>query len=154
MAALHQQVKTLKRELTMLKKARAKELVQAAKDHQAEVDELKDKLLDARDNVRRLERAKQDLEKELKSAEIGISGWRGVAEKIQAEMKTVCEAIYGQDFDPEWKGDAPETVWQDGIEYRRSDSIRPRPVYEDLLPEQRLLRMIWRRLHWGLNPLW
>ena len=64
---------------------------------------------------------------------------------IQRDIRSCCEVLYGPGFDPQWNGDHSPPMVQDGVKYI--------PEYEDIDQEQRLIRMIWRRTHWGLNPM-
>lgn len=114
------------------------------------------------DEIQSLKRAKNaaietisDLERSVSNLSQEVSNHETNLKDIQRDMKTVCEACYGQAFDPEWRGDRPDNMWQDGIEYTRvnSEGEVPSTVDPYIEPVQRLLRIIWRRTHWGLNPL-
>ena len=101
---------------------------------------------------------KAKLERSVTSLSRLISNHEHLLKDIQRDMKTVCEAAYGHHFDPEWYGDRPDNVWQNGVEYTRAPSNNNSDMpttspSEYLEPIQRLVRMIWRRTHWGLNPM-
>jgi len=112
------------------------------------------------DEIQSLKRAKNaaietisDLEREVSNQRQELDNHNKNLRDIQRDMKTVCEAVYGNDFDPEWRGDRPMNIYQDGMEYAplsMHSTIGPAEYVE---PMQRLMRMIWRRTHWGLNPL-
>lgn len=90
----------------------------------------------------------------LQSSENLVEQLQAAMSKIQDEMSVVCEAVYGQHFDPRWTGDAPDTIDNSGITYARIyNTDMPASPTEYLEPVQRLLRMIWRRTHWALNPI-
>lgn len=131
---------TLKRQVEILKENNAERLAEIS-----DLKRAKNKLVEDKAS---LERTVSRQTKEILNHEDNLRD-------IQRDMRTVCEAAYGNHFDPEWKGDDPNALclWHDGGEYRRVDHQIANQPEEYLEPVQRLLRMIWRRTHWALHPL-
>lgn len=69
---------------------------------------------------------------------------------IQRDMRTACELMYGQDFDPS-NIDRLMPMMSGGVEY--VPRVNGETVGGYVEPAQRLIRMIWRHTHWGLNPI-
>ena len=131
--------------------------LQGSLDHwKGEAEEWQRQLNACRRECGTLVKAEDGLKRGISGQAQQISNHEDLLRDIQRDMKTVCEAAYGHHFDPTWRGDDPETLWHDGGEYRRVMQSTDQPVTstnEYLEPIQRLVRMIWRRTHWGLNPL-
>ena len=121
-----------------------------------QIKDLRGDLYSAKQAKNKLVEEKSSLERTVAQQTQQISNHENLLRDIQRDMKTVCEAAYGNIFDPTWRGDDPDSLWHDGGEYRRvmqsTGEVLNKPT-EYLEPGQRLLRMIWRRCHWGLNPI-
>jgi hypothetical protein len=156
------EIASLKRTITRLKKQHNTEMVKAAKVHLEEIDKVRASLADANSQLneanakisqqkRRLEESNEDF----KVARNWIASMEKVFDELQRDMKTVCEAVYGPDFDPEWRGDRPMNIWQDGQEYTPvNNGVAVDAVSVGYMePMQRLTRMLWRRIHWVKNPI-
>ena len=133
--------------------------LQGSLDHwKGEAEEWQRQLNACRRECGTLVKAEDGLKRGISGQAQQISNHEDLLRDIQRDMKTVCEAAYGHHFDPEWYGDRPDNVWQNGVEYTRAPSNNNSDMpttspSEYLEPIQRLVRMIWRRTHWGLNPL-
>ena len=131
-------------------------IIDASSDWEKRWSDVRSELSDVTRSKNDLVEKKASLERTVSGQAKEISNHEDLLRDIQRDMKTVCEAAYGSHFDPTWRGDDPETLWHDGGEYRRVMQSTDQPVTstnEYLEPIQRLVRMIWRRTHWGLNPL-
>lgn len=166
MPAIKNEVAVLKREITKLKKCKSnadyrhkKEMVAAAKVHLEEIEKVRDSVGDLNSEINDLKRAKNKIVEEKSSLERTVSNQVQEIDNheknlrdIQRDMKTACELMYGDTFDPSEIGSP--YIWQNGVEYeprQKGDTVTSAPHYID--PNQRILRMIWRRTHWGLTPL-
>ncbi len=143
-------VTTDMKEITRLKR----EITKLNKNHDEEMEVQRDMVAA---KVRVFESDKRLLQTDVKQLAEKLrdcTGFVGQLENVfreqQRDMKTVCEAIYGPKFNPEWQGDGPiPNMWQANVEYA---AVEQAPDL-DLDPMQRLLHMIWRRGHWALNPM-
>ncbi|GAG55355.1 unnamed protein product [marine sediment metagenome] len=163
--SMKQEITSLKRENTRLANANVKlnKCISTLTTEAAAGSDWEKRWGEARSELSDVIRAKNKLVEEKSSLERTVSGQgqeirnhEALLRDMQRDMKTVCEAIYGQDFNPEWMGDRPLHIYQDGLEYApiNQNGVTVGPAEHCYVePIQRLLRMLWRRTHWGLNPL-
>jgi hypothetical protein len=156
---MKQELTKLKRENTRLHNANVSlnEVVNKQLEEDGVTGELRTQLDASRRECGKLLKASTQDRKDLANSENLVENYQAMCRTIQNDMKVVCEAQYGQEFDPQWYGDQQPNIYHNGTEYAptintSSPLAETRPT-EYLEPHQRLLRMIWRRLHWGLNPI-
>jgi len=150
----------LKRENTRLAKAVARQekgildrqvIIDAAPDWEKSWGDVRAELSDVKRAKNDLVEAKAAAEKTVKDQANLLSQHRAMLKDIQRDIETACEIIYGAEFDPS-NIERLMPMMSGGIEYVPEATLTEGPSsYVD--PTQRLVRMVWRRTHWGLNPL-
>lgn len=156
-------ITVLKRENTRLTNANVKlndtinkltEEAGAEAETMVQRDNYRAEVIDLKHAKNKLVEEKTSLERTVSSLSQETSNHENLLRDLQRDIRTCCELMYGNDFDPEWRGDRPMHIYQDGQEYAPVTNGEVASVGGGYMePTQRLMRMLWRRTHWGLNPL-
>jgi hypothetical protein len=149
----------LKRENTRLAKAVVKQkagidarqkLIDASSDWEKRWSDVRNDLSSVTRSKNDLVESKASLERTVSAQAQEIINFEALLKDIQRDMTTGCELMYGQDFDPS-NIERLMPMMSAGVEYVPRLQTEGASGYVE--PAQRLIRMIWRRTHWGLNPL-